>query len=77
MGSDALGIEIKAFDLAPLRAKSAEKPVVVFFDGKPQEWFELVDEAYLRTKDRFPANCYRVRDVLEETPFLPLVVLTH
>jgi hypothetical protein len=72
MGVDPLDLEIKAFDLAPPRAKSADKPVVVFFDGKSQEWFKSVNEAYLWAKDRFPANSYLIRDVLEETPFLPL-----
>ena len=77
MSLEALDLEIKAFDQAPPRAESADKSVVVFFNGRPQKWFTSVNDAYLWAKDRFPANAYLVRDVLEETPFLPLLMVTH
>jgi hypothetical protein len=77
MTSDALDFEIKAFDQAPPKPMSADKPVVVFFDGKVQDWFKSVNEAYLWAKDRFPANSYLIRDLAEETPFLPLLVVTN
>jgi hypothetical protein len=73
MSLDALDLEIKAFDLAPPRPQSSDKPVVVFYDGKAQEWFKSANDAYLWAKDRFPANSYLIRDVQEETPFLPLL----
>jgi hypothetical protein len=75
MSLDTLDVEIAAFDKAPPHAKSADKPVVVFRNGEAQEWFKSVNEAYLWAKDRFAPNTYLIRDVFEETPFLPLFVV--
>jgi hypothetical protein len=75
MPQDLLDAEIAAFEAAPPRPSDKSLPVVVYFEGQAQSWFKSVPEAYLWAKDRFPANAYLVRDVMEEQPFLPLLIM--
>ena len=72
----SLDLQIAAYEQTLPKPENADTPVVVFYDGAAQAWFKSVVDAYLWAKDRFPANQYLVRDVNEETPFLPLLVVT-
>ena len=74
---DSLDLQIAAFEKTQPQPENADAPVVVFYDGAAQGWFKSVIDAYLWAKDRFPANQYLVRDVNEEVPFLPLIVVKH